>query len=641
MLSKAASLALTFIIFFAPFALGTVHLWAETVLGLAIIVFFFLCAAMIIEEGVVSRGASVVSLSFIAIFLFACLQIYFKITEYPYRTYRAGELGLIYFALFTATYYFLRERRDVESIFFKITLAGFAVSVLGIVQFLTGTDKVYWLFGFSGALPFGPFIYENHFACYASMTALATIGGIMLSSTKGEAVNWEGPLKISIVKFFNNMLNGKIFFRIFAIIVIISAVFLSKSRAGIILLLMSIAFFSLCMLLTRHKEKIAWVLIIALLAIVLLITWVGVERTVKELQTIFSYKEYVGRAELYFDALKMIKSHPFTGVGIDAFAAAFPAYRSRPEFNFYEYLHSDVLQLSVDAGVIGFFLIIAPFVVFLRQLGLASGKLSDRSLRYTALALFSACFYIILHSSIDFCMRTGAISSLFVIVLALGAAVMRTGGKTADSSAGMIRINIPGNNKKAAYAVFFIIFIFAWAIFTRPLLAAVIAGRAQNLKDLDRAISIDPGNDELFLNRYKMAADLYKDKKITEYLAYKEARFSLEKALELNKCKTKYLLLLAGLESRRGNYLEAEALLGKAMDQEPNNQTVRMAYAYELFLRAIKEKDMATREKLLRKGFVYYSMVWGKGVILKHVAPDDASYSFVKGSLKKMGLNVQ
>ena len=160
MLNRLIFLIISFVIFFTPLAFGTVHLWSETVLEISILLALFLYILKSVREGaVISYRRNILNVFFACLVLYIACQLRFGLTECPYQTYLALKLASSLFGLFFVVTNVVDTRRSIDKILFLITLAGFLVSVLGIIQLVTSTDKIYWVRSFPDAGFFASFIY--------------------------------------------------------------------------------------------------------------------------------------------------------------------------------------------------------------------------------------------------------------------------------------------------------------------------------------------------------------------------------------------------------------------------------------------------------------------------------------------------
>jgi len=96
---------------------------------------------------------------------------------YPHATRDALIRLSAYIALFVATCAYVRSRKHIAGLASAIIAIGFAISLFGIVQNISGTRKLYWWreMTYGGAL-FGPFVSRNQFATYAGVCLFVGLG---------------------------------------------------------------------------------------------------------------------------------------------------------------------------------------------------------------------------------------------------------------------------------------------------------------------------------------------------------------------------------------------------------------------------------------------------------------------------------
>lgn len=648
LLTNLVFLNLALIIFFAPFAFGTVHLWSETILELAILSALFLYILKSIKEGVIQYRKNILNILFSILISYITCQIYFGITRHPYYTYLALRLTLIYFALFFVVTNIMHDKKDIDNFMFKITLAGFFISALGIAQFITGTNKIYWVKEFPGRSFFSTFIYDNHFACYISMIAILTLGRLITNLYAGKAISWDLSLRQIFLNLLDNIFNKKALFTLFSFTIMVTALFLSKSRAGILVFLSSLIFFISSILFTRYPKKIIWIIASGLLATYLLLNWIGLGGVLNELNTIFSYKSYGGRLDEYIDALRMLKDYPLTGIGLGAFSNIFPMYRLGPVLNFYEYLHNDMLQFLIEVGIVGFTIALIPFSIFLIKLIKEVKNSAIKYKYYIGLSIISIFFYLALHTSIDFGLHNNAVASLFIIILAISLLIINLNLSSNDLEPNfkIRKLIVIKSKKNKIFLYIFSIIAFAYLSFIilKPFLAYILVEKKPSFSALAIAIKLDPKNDDLYFKNYQFIVNqLKKEKGIDESAVYDKAKIAIDKAIELNPYKTTYLIANGGLELWHKDYEGASSFFKEASLREPYNPLIQMVYSYALFWQGIHEKDMEEKERLLRKGLVYYSTAThlDRSLTLKSIITDEISYMLLRDILRKEGIEVR
>jgi len=650
LINTLISFILTFIIFFTPLAFGTVHLWSITILQSVILLLFFLYALSSIKKGALEYRQTPLNLFFLLFTLYIGLQL-FGITREPYQTLSGLKMSILYFALFLVVTNTIQTRHQVQSLIFKITLAGFFVSLFGIVQFASGTHKIYWIKKLTHETFFGPFINENHFAAYISIIALITLGSIfanIIGSEKGRA-DYYHSFKKGVMTTLEKVLNSSAFFSIFAFSIMVTSVFLSGSRGAIVFLTVSVLFFIISFLFRRSSRKAVWISLFIFITILLLLSWVGMEKTLAELSTVFDSENYRERILVYGDAVNVLRDYPVFGVGVGSFSSIFPMYRSGFGIAFYPHLHNEALQLFVEAGAFGFIIIIVPFVLFLLRLFQSAGK-TRSSYKYCILTGIIASFlYLGLHTMISFSMRLNAISTLFVILLSMAVLVINL--KPSSSGQGLtvdmrekilFAVKTPGAKRVAGISTSFIFVCLSFFIL-KPFIAYTLAKNAGSPALFERAISLDPKNDRLYYDYHNFILIRLDLGLISEGEGYDNAKSALRKAIRLNPYKSSYLVAEGQLALKWNRYREASSSMREASLMEPNNHRVRLLYAYALFMEGLNEKDGKKKEMLLEKGLVNYKIARSlcSYVNLFTTITDRKSFKSLQKALSKEGISVQ
>jgi O-antigen ligase len=129
-----------------------------------------------------------------------------------------------------------------------------------------------------------------------------------------------------------------------------------------------------------------------------------------------------GRAGFWKVAWQIFLSHPILGAGLDAFGAAFTKFDPSSGLFRVEQAHNDYLQMLADGGIAAFACVIA-FIYLLFRNGIRRirdglGSL-DKSIVIGALA---GCFGIMVHSLMDFPLRTPANAFFFLTLVSMAAA---------------------------------------------------------------------------------------------------------------------------------------------------------------------------------------------------------------------------
>jgi O-antigen ligase len=128
---------------------------------------------------------------------------------------------------------------------------------------------------------------------------------------------------------------------------------------------------------------------------------------------------FATRSVIWKTSMSALGDHWLAGSGIGTFPAIYPRYETDEavDGSYINHAHNDVLELAVETGVPGALLIVA-FLLWWGRRTVAVWTIGARD-RY-AIAATIASAVILLHSLVDFPLRTAAIS----VVLALSLAIM-------------------------------------------------------------------------------------------------------------------------------------------------------------------------------------------------------------------------
>lgn len=328
----------------------------------------------------------------------------------PYSTRLAIVQILALFIYFAAALAFIDSPKRLRLIVRTITIFGFLLALLGLIQSFTSPDKIYWLKELPQSIPFGPFYNRHHFAGYMEL-ALALPLGLLLS---GAIEADKRPLYI------------------FAAVLMGIALITTGSRGGMIALVAEAVFLVAFSSFGRDKETaapgaeksgrargalvrvgLALALVLALFGGAVLF---GGEAALSRLVgTVNSDDPTTGRAHFWSVTLDIIKANPILGAGLGSFGLAYTQYDSRNGLYRLEQAHNDYLQVTSDAGIIGVALAIF-FIIALFRMGFARRETEDPFRRGVATGALAGCFAVLVHSFFDFTLHTTANALLFLML---------------------------------------------------------------------------------------------------------------------------------------------------------------------------------------------------------------------------------
>lgn len=324
---------------------------------------------------------------------------------------------LIYFAAALA---FINTTRRLQTVSTTVIVLGFAMAVVGIIQYLSGEGKALWLRESPQALPFASFINRHHFGALMEMTLGLALGQLYTGAVKSE----------------------KRALYVFAVIVMGVALVLTSSRGALLSFGALLMFLTMAVLIYRQKissknkaENGAQKLLLsnsyavllsggALILIILgavmllggdspLLRSIGATGGAGDISS--------GRLQFWQTTLKMIGDFPILGVGLNAFGVAYTRYDLMNGYFRLEQAHNEYLQIFAEAGIIGLILVLA-FIFFLFRQGwrvFTTAAHNGCARRGIAIGALAGCLGIIIHSLFDFPLRTPSNLLTFLILAAL------------------------------------------------------------------------------------------------------------------------------------------------------------------------------------------------------------------------------
>ena len=401
---RAIRVGICVLIAFAVVSFGGVESWGNTVLEIGAALLFVLWAVLVTLRG---RTEILGNWLFIPIFglgIIALVQYASGVSVYPYLTkielLRWSAYALLFFL---AVQSFQTKERIKQFIWFLLSL-GFVVSLFGIVQHFTFNGKLYWCVSLpAGVSPFGPFVNPNHFAGFVELIA---------------------PLGLALL-FFRSRHREQVPLLLLFTIVPIGAVFLSASRAGIIVIALEFALLAFLSRVHRMgRKQLVGATAIGLLAGGMIL-WLGVTKALERFELLAH--QGVGRelrVAMDEDTWRIFRDHPYMGTGLGTLIAVYPRYESFYNGTTVDHAHNDFLELLADTGLVGG-VCGALFIGLLFRRGLANFQLAPRG---SAQALVTgpliACGGMLLHSSVDFNLHIP--SNAFIFLLLAFLATTRT-----------------------------------------------------------------------------------------------------------------------------------------------------------------------------------------------------------------------
>ena len=411
-------------------AYGTVHYWTLAVFqaSAALVLIFWALDAW--QSGTLRISRNALQLPLVGLLLIGMLQLLplgstgagdgtlsiapvrsLSLDPYSTRLVLIQVIALLIY--FAAALAFTDSPRRLRTFTHTITIFGFALALLGLIQHFTSPTTIYWIRELPTSTPFGPFINRHHFAGYMEL-ALALPLGLLFSG----AVERDKRLLYW-----------------FAVAIMGVALIMTNSRGGIVSFVVEVCFLAAVSGFGRKQEKtadesarsgraraavvrvgLALGLVLALFAGVVLL---GGESVLSRfVGTVNTEDPTTGRAHFWSMTLNIIRDHPLIGAGLGAFSLAYTRYDTRNGLFRLEQAHNDYLQVLADAGVCGAVLGLF-FIVALFRMGFQRRETEDLFRRGVATGALAGCFAVLVHSFFDFTLHTTSNALLFLMLAAL------------------------------------------------------------------------------------------------------------------------------------------------------------------------------------------------------------------------------
>lgn len=476
--NKIIESGLIFLLIFTPLAFGTVHTWSITIMEL-IVLFLFLVWIFKILFGasnaeVITKNPKELSNSFsfrnnlllLSIILFLILLLFqliplppdilkivspetYKIYSeylpyewpaqlsnpssrdlfsqwktlsiYPYATKTGLFKVLVYSIIFLLITSTISTKKQIKRFIKTIIFMSFLLALFGIIQKLTWNGGIYWFWKPEyGGDSFGPYVNKNHFAGYMIMVIPLTIGFLIFKLNEYSSASSDSSFSKRIAE--NEKVIAKTGLLIFFIIIIISALFLTLSRGGIMSFLVSMVFLGIGLTIMRRGRKKLWIGLMLALLLIISLDWFGMEPIAKRLgslQQITREEPHNPRLEIWKDTLRISRDFPILGTGFNTFSHIFPKYKNLDRQLKFIYTENDYLQLLSETGLIGLAIALSFLVIFfIKTIKTWYGR-HDIYVKSLVLGGLTSLVAILIHSLTDFNLHIPANALLFTIILAL------------------------------------------------------------------------------------------------------------------------------------------------------------------------------------------------------------------------------
>jgi O-antigen ligase len=465
MLNKLILILLALLLIFTPVAFGSMELWAFSLMELGILAILLLGTVQSLarktpgslETNAIRNPKSVIPIVFLGLFLlFILLQIpplpsgLLKILSpktYAFRlelsplSFQPSALSFAnvqstirnpqspisfvpfatqveFFKWFTliCLFLFLLKWRPLDTkkgnLILIVMFVGIAESLYGMVEFFSGHRHI--LHEEAPSLVSavtGTFVNRNYFAGYLLMVIPSAIGYIFYREFPhgSPALTWRRRLA---------SIDGKTYFLVFGVILMILGLLFSASRMGIASLLLSFSLVAFFFRDPRKRQRISKTPVLILGLALLWAAWIGFDSVISRF---FDVTDDFGiRWEMWGNTLQIVRDFPLFGSGLGTFEYVFPPYRSIHLEGIASHAENDFLQLVSEVGLIGAGVLLVPFLFLLRRAFAGIRNLSfEDPKRYIAIGGMVGILGLMFHSIVERNIQVPANAFLFTFLLAI------------------------------------------------------------------------------------------------------------------------------------------------------------------------------------------------------------------------------
>jgi O-antigen ligase len=355
------------------------------------------------------------------------------------QTHQYLLASLLYLGAWLLVLLAVNTTQRAERLLAAVVAVGVVQAMAAVLLWAAPGPYVFLFTGFdTGNRAMGTYPSPDNLAGYLELCLSAGLGWL-LAKMGGDgtrnAPGWRGVV-VAVLGF---MMSGKMLLRLLLVVMVIALV-MTHSRAG------NGAFFistfivgSLVAWGSKQLRKPALVLVASMALVDLLIIgqWVGLDRVVQRLQgtaeasseTLASFglgapapkreESLAERMNVPTLSLQLVQQRPWFGWGGGSYVTVFPPFKQGYLPHQWDHAHNDYVQVAADTGLVGLALWLAAGVATLVRALKLLNDAQPRSSRGLAVAALMALCCMGLHNIVDFNMHIPANAFTFTLLLAL------------------------------------------------------------------------------------------------------------------------------------------------------------------------------------------------------------------------------
>ena len=339
-----------------------------------------------------------------------------------------AALSFVYFSVFVVALLAVRNAQRLDQLAQLLVWSGVLQAVLGAVLFSVHAQYRIFFTQVSHGDMVGTFVNRNHLAGYLCMSLSIGIGLMLarLGRKSARPAGWKNRLA-SAIEF---TLSSKMRLRLLLVIMVIALV-LTHSRMGnaaFFSALLVVGFVALVLMRKTAPQTIALVASLVVIDVLVVGTWVGLERVVERIEgtelTVAqggTSESVEARTEGARTALAIVRDFPAFGTGGGSFYNVFLSYRT-PDYglSYIDHAHNDFVEIATDYGLIGLGILGALVASTLWTVLKVMAKRRSSLPRGIAFGVAMSITALLIHSTVDFNLQIPANALTMVVILAMG-----------------------------------------------------------------------------------------------------------------------------------------------------------------------------------------------------------------------------
>ena len=328
------------------------------------------------------------------------VRVSFPLSIYPYATIAELLKIVTYIGIFFFLINQIQTKRQFDLILNTIIILGTLISIFAILERYNSLARTAGIGVADFGIPtYGPFMNRNNFAGYINMVIPLALGYFLTEKSLNKKVGY-----------------------IFCVAMMSLALFLSLSRAGILVYILTLLFillFSRFKDSLRDKTKILYVWIAVIICAFVFFT--DTQIVWERLTSLFKKETLVvlGHGYSWKDILRIGRDFPLFGTGLGTFGSISSMYKTTPQQSVFTYAHNDYLQLLSETGILGFLFLSLFFIFYFRSVLKIWLTRHDTYVVCLVFGGLASLFGMLVYSFLDFNLHIPANALLFFVILGL------------------------------------------------------------------------------------------------------------------------------------------------------------------------------------------------------------------------------